>query len=263
MKLAESRVLLTGAGGGIGHAMAQALRAQGAAVMGVGRRETAPAALPAGTAWVRGDLATDAGRAAVAAAAAHWRANVLVHAAGVAGFGAVDHFTPERMAEVLQVNLLAPMALTHVLLPWLRSLPEARIVFVGSALGAIGVPGFGVYGASKAGLHAFAEALRRELAGTPVRVQLLAPRATDTALNSADAQRFNHATGTAVDPPERVATALLALLAGDAAERFVGWPERLAVRLNGLRPTWLDGSFGRHRRSLAAVAAGSTLGERG
>jgi short-subunit dehydrogenase len=158
------------------------------------------------------------------------------------------------MQQVLQTNLIAPMALTRSLLPQLLGQPLAQVVFVGSALGAIGVPGFGLYGASKAGVHAFAEALRRELADTAVRVQLLAPRATDTAFDGAAAQAYNRATGTAVDTPQTVARALVALVASEAAERFIGWPERLAVRLNGVFPTLLDGSFARHRRSLGAAA---------
>ena len=248
MKAAQARVLLTGASGGIGQAMAQALRQAGAAVMGVGRG-AAPAA-PADMAWVRADLTSAEGRAGVAAAAAAWRANVVVHAAGVPGFGALASATPQQMASVLQANLLAPMALTQVLLPQLLRQPRAQLVFVGSALGRIGLPGFSVYGASKAGLHGFAEALRRELAGSPVRVQILAPRSTRTGFNDDAVEAYNRATGTAMDRPDAVAAALLALIESEAAERFIGWPERLAVRLNGLLGALLDGGFVRHRRSL-------------
>jgi short-subunit dehydrogenase len=131
--------------------------------------------------------------------------------------------------------------------------PRAQIVFVGSALGRIGLPGFSVYGASKAGLHGFAEALRRELNGTPVRVQILGPRSTRTGFNDAAVEAYNRATGTAMDRPEAVAAALLQLIESEAAERFLGFPERLAVRLNGVLGAWLDGSFAKHRRSLPAA----------
>jgi short-subunit dehydrogenase len=102
----------------------------------------------------------------VAQAAADWRANVVVHAAGVPAFGALASIRRRRCRQVLQANLLAPMRLTQALLPALLRQPRAQVVFVGSALGRIGLPGFSVYGASKAGLHGFAEALRRELADT-------------------------------------------------------------------------------------------------
>ena len=251
MKAAEARVLLSGASGGLGQAMARALLAAGARVIGVGRADGAPA-LP-GLAWVQADLTTDAGGAAVAAAAADWRANVVVHAAGVPSFGALGGLPPQQMQAVLQANLLAPMLLTQALLPQLLRQPHAQVVFVGSALGRIGLPGFSVYGASKAGLHGFAEALRRELADTPVRVQILAPRSTRTGFNGAAVEAYNHATGTAMDTPETVATALLQLIDSGAAERFIGYPERLAVRLNGLLGALLDASFVKHRRSLPAL----------
>jgi short-subunit dehydrogenase len=253
MKLDQARVLLTGAGGGIGQAMAAALRDGGAAVLGTGRRAAPQQGPLRDLAWVQADLTTPAGIAAVAAAAGSWRANVVVHAAGVPAFGPLQALPPAQLQATLQANLLAPMLLTQALLPHLQRLPQAQLVFVGSALGRIGVPGFSVYGAGKAGVHAFAEALRRELGDSPVRVQLLAPRSTRTGFNSAAADAFNRATGTAMDSPETVAQALLQLITHDAAERFVGFPERLAVRLNGLLGPLLDNSFARHRRHLQAL----------
>ncbi len=250
MKAIEARVLLTGASGGIGQAMARTLLRSGAAVMGVGRSATPT--LPEGTAWVQADLAREDGIAAVARAALQWQPNVVVHAAGVPGFGVLAGMPLSRMDEVLDLNLLAPMRLTQALLPQLLGQRHAQLVFVGSALGRIGLPGFSVYGASKAGLHGFAEALRRELADTSVRVQILGPRSTRTAFNDAEVEAYNRATGTAMDSPEVVAAALLALIESEAAERFIGFPERLAVRLNGVLGALFDSAFRQHRRSLQA-----------
>ena len=259
MKATAARVLLTGASGGIGRAAALALRAAGAQVLGVGRAASAPE--PAAfDGWVQADLNTPEGVMATARAAATHRCNVVVLAAGQPCFGAFTQVPGAEAAAVLQSNLLAPLLLVQALLPQLQRLPAAQIVFVGSALGRIGVPGYSVYGASKAGLHGLAEALRRELAGGPVRVQTLAPRATRTAFNNAEVLAHHAATGTASDSPETVARALLGLIESGAAERFIGGPERLAVRLNGLLGALLDGSFAAHRRCLpgqpgAAVAA--------
>ena len=250
MRAADARVLLTGASGGIGQAAALALRQAGARVMGVGR-SNAPAA--GGMDWVRADLTTPAGLFALTEAATDWGANVLVHAAGAPCFGPLGAVPPAQLQAVLQANLLAPMLLTQRLLPHLLRQPRAQVVFVGSALGRIGLPGFSVYGASKAGLHGFAEALRRELNGTSVRVQILGPRSTRTGFNDPAVEAYNQATGTAMDRPEAVAAALLALIESEAAERFLGFPERLAVRLNGLLGALLDGSFAKHRRSLPAA----------
>ena len=249
MKATDARVLLTGASGGIGQAMVKALRQAGAQVMGVGRGVSGPS----GMTWHRADLNDASGPASVAQAAADWRANVVVHASGVPGFGALTSISPQQMEQVLQANLLAPMRLAQALLPQLLRQPCAQMVFVGSALGRIGVPGFSVYGASKAGLHGFAEALRRELADTKLRVQILGPRSTRTGFNGAAVEAYNQATGTAMDTPEIVATALLALIESEAAEAFVGFPERLGVRLNGLLGAGMDASFAKHRRSLPAT----------
>lgn len=250
MKPAQARVLITGASGGIGQAMVAALRQGGAQVLGVSRsaQQDAP-----DLRWVQADLGTAEGMERVVHAASSWGANIVVHAAGLPGFGALSQLTPAQMQSVLTTNLLAPMQLTQALLPQLLRQPKAQIVFVGSALGRIGLPGFSLYTASKAGLHGFAEALRRELADTPVQVQLLAPRSTRTAFNTTEAEVYNRATGTASDSPERVAQALLQLIESEAAERYIGWPERLGVRLNGAFPPLLDGSFKKHRRQLKAA----------
>lgn len=249
MKLQQARVLLTGASGGIGTAMAEALRQRGAQVLGVCRTPPTPPEVPH-TEWVQADLSGADGIRAAAHAARKWGANAVVHAAGLPAFGPLEVTTPERAAELLQTNLWAPMALTQALLPHLLAQPATRLVFVGSALGRIGVPGYSVYGASKAGLHSFAEALRRELLGTSVRVQMLAPRTTRTAFNGLAAQRHAVATGSASDTPARVAQELISLLESGAAERFIGWPEKGLVRINGAIGPWLDGGFARHRDML-------------
>lgn len=254
MKAADARVLLTGASGGIGRALCATLRAHGAKVLGTGRTD-APAGLC--DAWVRADITTEAGIAAVTEAAMRWRATVVVHAAGLPCFAPLAQTTDADIDSVLATNLIAPMRLTRAMLPHLLAQSEAQVVFTGSALARIGLPGFALYGASKAGLHGFAESLRRELADTSVRVKTLAPRSTRTAFNDPSVEAFNRATGTASDPPERVAQALIALLEGRRAECFIGFPEKLAVRLNGLLGGLMDGAFSRHRRALRQASPSS------
>lgn len=252
MKIAGTKVLLTGASGGIGRAMAARLASADAQVVGVGRAAEPPEGLSLHQ-WVRGDLATPQGRAAVVEAAQREGVSVVIHAAGVPAFGPLQALSVADMEAVLQMNLLVPMALAQALSPHLQRQPQARMVFIGSILGRIGVPGFSVYGASKSGLNRFAEALRREWAETSVRVQVLNPRSTRTPFNGAAVQRFNRDTGTASDAPETVAEALLRLIESDAAQRNVGFPERLAVPLNALLGAGLDGSFSRHRRCLSVT----------
>jgi short-subunit dehydrogenase len=268
MKPAQARVVLTGATGGIGRAAARALLSAGAALMLVGRsparlaaltRELDPLAggVPAPRiTWQALDLNDAQAPVELAEAAARWQANVLVNNAGVPSFGALASLGAAHFEQVLRTNLLAPMLLTHALLPSLLRQPQAQVIQVGSVLGALALPGYSVYSASKFGLRGFAQALRRELAGSTVTVQYLGPRSTHTDFNDERVLAYNRATRTQMDPPERVAQALVEMLRGEAAERFIGFPEALAVRVNGLAPQLLDGAFATHRRQVASLRAG-------
>jgi short-subunit dehydrogenase len=263
MKAAEMSVVLTGAAGGIGAALAAVLADAGARVLLVGRRGPPLAALAEslgdGPRFRRvqalaADITTAGGRAAIRDIAAARGCNVLINNAALPCFGAFADAEAERIDAVLQTNLVAPIQLTLALLPQLRAQPRARVLNVGSATGGLGVPGFAVYAAGKFGLRGFAETLRRELADTSVRVQYLGARATRTSFNDGRAEFFNRRTRTAVDAPQIVAHAALRLLETGAAEKFIGFPEALAVRINGLAPSLLDRAFAPHRAALSAPA---------
>ncbi len=257
MKPADCSVLLTGASGGIGAATARALVAAGARVLLVARDGARLARLAdrlgAGNqvAAFAADLTTATGRAQLRDLAVARRANVLVNNAGTPCFGALGEMDDAAIAGVIGVNLVAPIALTRTLLPHLGSQPRAIVLNVGSTLGRLGLPGFSVYAASKFGLRGFTEALRRELAGSRIDVLYLAPRTTTTAFNSDRVAAFNRATGTREDTPEVVAAAILRTIERGTPERQLGFPERFAVRVNGLVPRWLDGAFAKHRAALA------------
>ena len=266
MKAADARVLLTGATGGIGQVMAATLLQAGASVMLVGRtRErlkllcdhlTGHLNIPADRiTWQAADLLHLDDLTDLSSVATAWGANVVVHNAGVPSFGPLAAVDTGEIARVLHTNLLAPMLLTQSLLPHLHRQKRAQVICVGSTLGSIGLPGFSVYGASKFGLRGFAESLRRELADTAVRVQYLGPRTTHTSFNSQQVDDYNLATGTAHDMPATVATALLNMLESEAAQRFLGFPEKLAARINGCAPSLLDSAFNKHRQVLSKALA--------
>ncbi len=248
MELRGKTFLLTGASGGIGQAMAQALAAQGVRLLLVGRDaaklDAVKRSLPltGGSASphliVLADLATDSGRAAlVQACQATGPLDGVINNAGVSQFALIE---AQDFAAQLQTNLLAPMQLTQALLPQLLARPTAVIVNVGSAFGSIGHPGYSGYCASKFGLRGFTEALRRELADTAVAVLYLAPRATDTGINSPAVVEMNKALGNQTDSPQRVAAELIAQLKAGQARRYIGWPEQLFVRVNALLPHIVD-----------------------
>lgn len=239
MPLSHLRILLVGASGGIGQAMVQALQAQGAHVVPVGRRWAQ--GMPAGA--ISADIVLTQDRQRLVDVVRDQELNTVVMAAGVASFKPVEQLTDAEVTHLMAVNANAPIQLTAALLPHLLTLPHSQVVLVGSVLGHIGLPGYALYGASKSALHGFAEALRRELTGTPLRVQWLAPRATQTDFNDALAQAFNHLTGTQSDSVGVVAQALVKLLRSTSAERVLGWPERLGVRLNACLGAGMDRVF--------------------
>lgn len=271
MKPHAARVLLTGATGGIGQAVARTLADAGASLLLSGRSPARLSALACeldatreagpgpGTRadWHAVDLANPRMVQSLADTACRWGCNVVVHAAGAPAFGQLAVTDPARLAQTLHTNLLAPMLLTQALLPHLREQVRAQVICIGSVLGRIGLPGYSVYSASKFGLRGFAEALRRELRHTGVRVQYLGPRSTRTAFNDAAVEHYNRRTGTAMDDAALVADALLRLLQDEAAERFLGFPESWAVRLNGLAPALMDKAFDRHALAVADPAPGS------
>lgn len=241
MHLNERRILVTGASGGIGSALCKLLASQGAALVLGGHDSKAlgdlAQALPGTHSTVVADIGSAEGRAAILAACeAAGGVDALVNLAGVLEFGLFAEQGAAAIERLLQVNTLGPILLTRELLPHLLQRPEARIVNVGSIFGSIGHPGFVAYCASKAALKTFSEALARELADTAVSVAYIAPRATITPLNTAPVMRLQEALGNVCDPPEKVAGAIAALLAGSAREHFLGWPEKLFVRINALVP---------------------------
>ncbi|MCM2972404.1 SDR family oxidoreductase [Larsenimonas suaedae] len=245
-------VLLTGATGGIGAALARQLDAEGATLWLVGRdsRRLAALASELGRHGINHhrvgdlDLATEAGRARLIdrlyRAPYDQRPSTVVHLAGINALGWFQEAAPEEISRLVTTNLTATLLLTHALLPLLLEQPRAQLLFVGSVLGHIGHPGYAAYGASKAGLKGFAEALSREFPPSAIRVQYLAPRTTSTAMNGPTAKAMNEALGNTADSPERVAQAIVTQLERGERRRTLGTKERLFCLINSLFPTLVD-----------------------
>ncbi|MDN3222495.1 SDR family oxidoreductase [Pseudomonas nunensis] len=245
MRLSEARVILTGASGGIGLAIASALCASGARVLAVARHrevlEPLLARYPQQLDWVAADLTVLADRRKVLAAAeAIGGINLLINAAGVNHFAMLEQLDDSEINAMLAVNISAPICLTKLLLPLLKQADSAMVVNVGSTYGSIGYAGYASYCATKFALRGFSEALRRELADTRVGVLYVAPRATRTTMNSPAAQALNDALKANVDDPQTVASAAMHAIAGDRRDLYLGWPERFFVSLNSLLPTLVD-----------------------
>jgi short-subunit dehydrogenase len=268
MKLQNSRVLLTGAAGGIGRVIALQLLKEGAQVLLVDRDshalERVMASLPFGPDRFEahvGDLTSAATRSALCGRARSWRGgvNVLINNAGLNPFALYEDLTAEQIDLSLAVNLQAPMHLCRELLPHLGQQASAAIVNVGSVFGAIGYPGYVAYSTTKFAVRGFTEALRRELADSAVSIHYFAPRATRTSINSAAVENMNAQLGVAMDPPERVARELVNMLRRGRTSAVVGWPEKLFVRINAILPGIVDRAIRRQlpiiRRSASRLRA--------
>jgi len=251
MRLAEARVVLTGASGGIGMAIAEALCSHGAEVLAVSRHQEPLSSLqmkyPYLLQWVKADLTTHEGRQHVLMTAqAKQGINMLINAAGTNHFAMLEQLPDREIDSMLSINLHAPIQLTAIMLPMLRQVTSAMVVNVGSTYGSIGYAGYATYCASKFALRGFSEALRRELADTRVGVLYVAPRATKTSMNSPAARALNTALKSSEDDPQQVAAAVIHAIASNQRELYLGWPERFFVRLNSLLPMVVDRGLRKH-----------------
>jgi len=253
MKPAQMHILLTGASGGIGQVAARRLAAAGARIIAVGRHQQSLDQLLAELAPVdsgehlalAADLSDELARAALLTQlmGLEQPPNVLINMAGTNQLRLFEQQDTATIRSIIDTNFTHTLLLTHALLPLLRLRLEALIVNVGSTLGSIGYPGYVAYSSSKFALRGFTEALGRELSDSPIRVKYFAPRATRTALNAGAADALNAELRTPVDSPDEVAAALLQFISTTDSQRFLGWPEKLFVRLNGLFPGLVSGSI--------------------
>src|SRR6266508_2536818 len=198
MRLEGSVALVTGASSGIGRSVALLLAERGARLAVAGRD-----------------------RDAVAAVAAR--------------AGALAEMPPEVAERLVAVNLLAPVRLTGLVLPGMLERGGGHLAYVGSIAGATGVAREAVYAATKAGLAAFADSVREEVAGRGVGVSVTIPGVLDTPFFERRGSAYDRAWPAPV-PPERVARAILRAVGSDRAEVFAPAWMRLPARFKGALP---------------------------
>ncbi|CAL9626696.1 hypothetical protein SUDANB19_05954 [Streptomyces sp. enrichment culture] len=177
--------LVTGASSGIGTAVAEQLAAEGGwRLLLSGRDEDRLARIATRTGGVplAADLSDPRARARLAeeALAHSGRVDALVAGAGIGWAGPFTTMPAQDIDDVLAVNLNATLHLVRLLLPGMVRQRSGRLVLIGSLAGSVGVRGEAVYAATKAGLTAFADSLRYELAPSGVRVSMVLPGVVDT-----------------------------------------------------------------------------------
>lgn len=253
------RALITGGSSGIGLALAAAMGRKGARIVITGRRaevvaRAADELRAAGTECtaLTADAATDAGRQSTIAGAleALGGIDVLVNNAGGVRAGKLESIAEAEIRSMIEVDLVAPILLARMALPYLRADAGGLIVNVASGIALIGVPFYATYAAAKAGLARFGEALRRELAGNGVHVMTVYPGATDTPMMRTS--RAGPELGFVREQPQEVAEAILAGIEADALEVVRGGEARSQmIALNRDDPAALDARFSSIKGALA------------
>ena len=268
MRISGSRILVTGASGGIGRCLALELARRGAHLALLARN-------PERLQWVAQDvraagarvlcmpfdLARRDGHPALVARVIDELGGLdaLINNAGVSRFAEFAEDDPGAICNLIDVNVTGPLLLTRAVLPHFVQHRAGHVINVGSILGSIAFPHFAAYSASKFAVRGFSEAVRRELADDGVRVTYIAPRTTATDMNTATVREMFAASGSAMDRPRDVAARIVAALEEDRKDVYIGWPESLFVRLNGILPRLVDCALNRQarlaRRLLQPAAA--------
>jgi len=175
MEITGRTVLLTGATGGIGHAIARALHARGAQLILTGRRTDVlePLAAELSATSMAADLSQRPDVERLIADAGH--ADILVSNAALPASGPLTSFSVDELDRALEVNLGAPMVLARHFAEALAERGSGHLVFVSSLSGMSGQGGASVYSATKFGLRGFVQGLHDDLAPSGVGVSTIFP----------------------------------------------------------------------------------------
>ena len=189
MNISGNTILITGGTSGIGRGLAEALYAKGNTVIIAGRRQSLLDEITARHPGMTG-LAVDMTESAAIAPFAESvkqkfpQLNVLINNAGIAGHEdyTADSIDLTRALSTIQTNINAVVQLSAALLPTLRAQPKSTLMVTTSGLAFVPYPPGPVYGATKAFMHNWLDALRMQLRSTSVEVLELAPPYVQTEL---------------------------------------------------------------------------------
>jgi short-subunit dehydrogenase len=258
-------VLLTGASGGIGKAIARGLQARGAKLVLSGRRTDALEALRAELGEPAEVMTADLAErdAASALAEAAGAVDVLVANAALPASGRLESFTPEEIDRSIDVNLRAPVQIARALLPGMVDRDAGHLVFISSMSGKVASAGSALYSATKFGVRGLASGLREDLHGTGVGVSVVFPGFVSGEGMWGEAG-LELPRGVSETPPEEVAAAVVRAVESGQAELDVApLSLRAGALLSTLAPS-LGAAVQRRMgaRELASALAAAQRGKR-
>jgi len=236
MEISGSKVLLTGATGGLGHAIARALSAKGAELILTGRR--IDVLEPLASELSARSLAVDLGEPSEVdrLLSEAGELDILVANAALPASGLLDSFTMEEVNRAIDVNLRSPIAMTHALAPEMVKRGRGHILFMSSLSGKTGTAGSSIYNATKFGLRGFAMAMRAEIHDTGVGVSAVFPGFIREAGMFAESQ-VKLPKGVGTRSPEDVAKAVVQAIERNRGEIDVApLSLRLGSAFSGIAP---------------------------
>lgn len=151
------------------------------------------------------------------------RIDVLINNAGIASAGVSEAFTPSQTQAIFETNVTGLFRVCRAVLPSMRSRKDGLIVNVGSILGRVTIPFFGIYGASKMAVEALSESLRYEVSQLGIDVVLVQPSAYPTNMYAAiqtpaDVERAD-AYGETGKIPQTIFSTFMAMFQGENAPK--------------------------------------------
>ena len=254
--LAGRTALLTGATGGIGHAIARALHRRGVQLILTGRRTDVlqPLAQELGARSLAVDLEQPAEVDRLLGEVGH--VDLLIANAAVPGSGPLMEYDDAQIDRALQVNLRAPMILARHLAETMLTQDWGHIVFISSLSGKTASAGSSVYSATKFGLRGFGQGLRGDFHGTGVGVSVVFPGfVRDAGMFADSGVDLPGFVGTST--PEQVADAVVVAIEHDRGEADVA---PLSIKLGSRFATIAPSMSARLQRRLGGEKISAELG---
>ncbi len=230
VNISGSTVLLTGATGGIGQAIARAVAGRGGKLVLTGRRVEVlePLADELNARALAVDLTQPSEVERLCEQSNEM--DILIANAALPGVGTLDSFTIEQIDRALAVNLRAPIALAHALAPAMVARGRGQLLFMSSLNAKAATPQTAIYNATKFGLRGFALSLRDDLRASGVGVSLVHPGfIRDAGMFASSGAKLPPGVGTRT--PEDVAHATIDAIERNRAEMDVA---PLGVRLGSV-----------------------------